>query len=86
MIIHPRHNQSLTQIADQYGAVCADIRGLELRRDALKATLIMHAGDAAEVFGAQFKITISHATRNSVSTALNTPRFCTIGIHRQGAE
>ena len=65
----PLHNLPPSQLADQYGAVCAEIRGLELRRDALKATLIERAGDTAEVFGERFKVSISHATRWTLDTS-----------------
>ena len=65
----PHHNHSLSQLTDAYGAIVAEIRGLELRRDALKAALIERAGDTAEVFGERFKVSISHATRWTLDTS-----------------
>ena len=63
------HNLPASQIVDDYGAVCAQIRGLELRRDAIKAALIEHARDATEVFGSQFRVGISTATRWTLDQA-----------------
>ena len=65
----PHHNLPVAQIADDYGAVCAGIRGLEARRDQLKAALIERAGDATEIMGSTFRVGISTATRWTLDQA-----------------
>ena len=60
------HNLPADQLADAYGAIGGEIRGLELRRDQIKAALLDRAGDAPEIIGSTFRIGITRATRCSL--------------------
>ena len=62
-------NLSHAALADAYGDLSAEIRGLELRRDALKAALLDRADNAPEVIGDRFKVAISTTTRWNLDLA-----------------
>ena len=68
-MFHPHHNPPTAALADDYGAICAEIRGLGLRRDALKAALIERAGNNTVICGCRYRVTISMATRWTLDTA-----------------
>ena len=53
----------LADLADLYGAIVAEMRGLELRRDAIKAALLKQASAGTEITGSAFRVTISSTTR-----------------------
>ena len=54
---------------DEYGALIAELRLLEARRDALKAALIERAGTDTELAGDAFRVRITHSTRTTMDAA-----------------
>jgi hypothetical protein len=64
--VSPLHNLSAGDLADELGALKADIADLKAREDALRAELINRGLPEAE--GSLFRATVTEALRQSLDT------------------
>jgi hypothetical protein len=62
-------NLSPAQLADLYGDTAAQLRGLEARRDLIKAVLLDKAGDLTKITGSIFAVAITTTKRSTLDVA-----------------